>query len=48
MAAYFEGLVIGATDQVTMGDIVGPRNLGIRLPCERIALESRQLREVAA
>jgi hypothetical protein len=37
---YFERLVVGATDEVTMTNIVGPRDLGIRLARKGVAFQS--------
>ena len=37
---YFERLVVGATDEVAMTNIVGPGDLGVRLAREGIAFQS--------
>ena len=45
---YFEGLVIGATDEVAMADVIGPRDLGVGLAREGVAFQPGQLCEFAA
>jgi len=37
---HFERLVVGATDEVAMADIVGPRDLGVGLAREGVAFQS--------
>ena len=37
---HFERLIVGATDEVAMTDIVGPRDLGVRLASKGVAFQS--------
>lgn len=48
LITHFECLVVGATDEITMANIVGPRDLGVRLAREGIAFQPGKLCELAA
>lgn len=45
---HFERLVVGAADEVAVTDIVGPRDLGVRLAREGVAFQPGKLCELAA
>jgi hypothetical protein len=45
---YFERLVVGATDKVSVRYIIAPRDLGVRLTREGVAFQSGQFCEFAA
>ena len=45
---HFERLVVGAADEVAVTDIVGPRDLGVRLAREGVAFQLGKLCELAA
>ena len=36
---HFERLVVGAADEVAVTDIIGPRDLGVRLAREGVAFQ---------
>jgi len=46
LITYLERLVVGATDEIAMADVIRPRDLGVRLAREGVAFQSRQLSEV--